>query len=134
VGEETGLQTPNQPEQAPLDYPGSAAIRAMVAQLRETGRSKTAHAHRLLDSAAAIAEPQKISPIGDTLCKEGQDRELVRFPNGMRSEALRLAMELSEDGDLTARNLRQAAVDLRAVPCSSRGCVPPGRSKEKGDR
>jgi hypothetical protein len=71
------------------------------------------HSYRLIEEAQAIVELQAdSSPIGDKLANEAQARELARVPRELRGQVLRLAMELAEGGELTARIIRQAASDL----------------------
>ena len=67
--------------------------------------------YRLITHAAMVIE-MAVSPIGDKLGTESQARELARVPREMRKEVLRLADEMAEGGPLTARLIRQAAIEL----------------------
>jgi len=67
--------------------------------------------YRLITHAAMVIE-MGVSPIGDKLGTESQARELARVPREMRKEVLRLADEMAEGGPLTARLIRQAAIEL----------------------
>jgi len=85
-----------------------------------------AHGYRLIEEATAVVELQ-MSPIGDILpSNEGQARELVAVMAEMRGEVMRLATAKAAGRTLTAKVIREAAVELGA--CKSRGgkLIPPG--------
>ncbi len=53
-----------------------------------------------------------LSPIGDKLANDAPAREIARVPLEMRGHVLRLAIELAEGGELSARLIRPAASEL----------------------
>jgi hypothetical protein len=74
---------------------------------RERWGSNRAHAYRLIEAAATVAE---LSPIGDTPppTNEAQARELARIPQGQRAEVWQRVTE-QHGNRVTAQHIREAA-------------------------
>jgi len=93
---------------------------------------RRAHGYRLIEEATAVAELQ-MSPIGDKIAlpeNEGQARELAAVLTEMRVEVMRLAAIKAGGKRLTAKLIREAAIELGACKSANGKLIPDGGDDE----
>jgi len=81
------------------------------------------HSYRKIDAAIVVESITEVSPIGDTVQRESQARELVGLEPATAVEVVKKVVE--NDMKLTAANLRQARAEItEARPAERRRPLP----------
>jgi hypothetical protein len=89
---------------------------------------RRAHGYRLIEQATAVVELEGLCPEGDVPLpqNEGQARELAAVLSETRAEVMRLASEKAGGRFLTAKLIRDAAVELGAIKPPNGKLIPNG--------